>query len=429
MKDCRHRISIKYRSKGGVNIGRNKWLLREINIWQEDELISQEQAELLRERYPSKEMPLSVLLPVLGSILLGVGIILFFAANWPVLPVTAKLLLIFGVFGLCQHYAYVCRYQRSQVWLGSSLLLLGGILFGSAIFLIAQIYNINAYYPNGILFWSVGVFLMAWVSREKPLTILAVVLAMMWTVTDAGESAPIVPWLHLLVLFLLAFPAAYRAQSVIAVFLSQVLMLIIMLISIPDHIQQIMPAYMVWLGSALLLKGQQGTDPFNYLYIFSGLLVALSTLLITTFNPMHITPVISPALLVKIAALAAFFLILWLLPGFRHLRRELTVIAGINLLFVIYLAAIPAVHLFLYFIILLAVILLIVQGANQQQALQLNIGLIFFYLTVIRGYFDYAAQYMDRSLFFILGGILLLTIGWWLNRQREKILSAWRESA
>lgn len=413
--------------RGGVYISRNNWLQGEIRTWLAEGLITEEQAGSLSERYPERDMPLAILLPVLGAILLGIGIILFFAANWPVIPALAKLLLILAAFTICQHYAYIYRYQRNSVWLGSSLLLLGGILFGAAIFLIAQIYNISAYYPNGILFWGLGVVLMAWVSREKPLTILAVLLLLAWTITAAQESAFLVPWLHLLILAAVVFPVAYRSGSAIAVFLSQIILVLIVVLSVPPHAQQYIPAYLFFLGSLLFLKGAQGTDPFHQVYTLVGLLLALTTLLISSFGSTGFDEGISSSIL-RLGAAGLIFIVLGMLPGFRDLRRVVAVTGSINLLYLLVLTLGYGIsHLMVYLILFFAIVQIIIQGTKQHKPIMLNTGLAFFYLTVIRGYFDYGTMYMQRSLFFMVGGILLLLMGWWLNRQREKIVAAWRE--
>lgn len=399
----------------------------EIHTWLAEGLITQEQAGSLMERYPEREMPLAVLLPVLGSILLGIGIILFFAANWPMIPALAKLLLIFAAFTICQHYAYIYRYQRQSVWLGSSLMLLGGILFGAAIFLTAQIYNINAYYPNGILFWGLGVVLMAWASREKPLTILAVLLLLVWTITAAQESAFLITWLHLLVLAAVVFPVAYRSDSAIAVFLAQVMLVLIAVLSVPPHAQEYIPAYLFFLGSLLFLKGVQGTDPFHQVYTLAGILLALTTLLFTSFIDIG-SAAVMPAVMPRLGAAGLIFITLGLLPGFKNLRRVVAVTGTINLLyFLVLIVGSGDMQLMVYLILFFAIVQIIIQGTRQHNPMMLNTGLVFFYLAVIRAYFDYGTMYMQRSLFFMVGGILLLLMGWWLNRQREKIVAAWRE--
>jgi len=411
---------------GGVNISRNSWVKKEIELWRNDGLISPEQAQLLSSRYPETELRATSILPMLGAILLGVGIILFFAANWPIIPVAVKLILILSTLFTCHYFAYKYRYEKNNIWLGNSLLLLGGILFGAAIFLIAQIYNINAYYPNGILFWALGVLLMAWVTRERSVTILTILILLAWTISDFSKTHPLIPWLHLLILFLLAFPLAYRVRSAIAVFLCQVWLVITLLMSISSNYAHIIPLVLIFLGSAFYLRGRQGEELYSLLYVATGMVMVLTTMLVfSLFSDWDLLYVITPAM-VLLGAMLIGFITLLLLPSYRHIRMEIAAVGLINLMFISYLTlALP--NFFIYFVLFTAIVLVILKSAEQHSRIMLNLGLLFFYATVLRGYFDYASRYMDRSLFFIIGGVLLLLMGWWLNRQRDRIVATWRD--
>ena len=59
---------------------------------------------------------------------------------------------------------------------------------------------------------------------------------------------------------------------------------------------------------------------------------------------------------------------------------------------------------------------------RKRQRELLNVGVVFFALQVVTRYFDFGWQLLDRSLFFIVGGLLLLGGGWLLERQRRHLL-------
>lgn len=62
---------------------KEKWLLNEIDLWIQDNLISEETASVLKDRYSSgKNLNLlMVLFSVIGALLIGTGIILIGAKN------------------------------------------------------------------------------------------------------------------------------------------------------------------------------------------------------------------------------------------------------------------------------------------------------------------------------------------------------------
>jgi uncharacterized membrane protein len=54
----------------------------------------------------------------------------------------------------------------------------------------------------------------------------------------------------------------------------------------------------------------------------------------------------------------------------------------------------------------------------------INIGLLFFVLDVIARYFDVFWKLLPRSLFFIIGGLILLSGGVFLEKKRRKVLAS-----
>ncbi len=72
---------------------------------------------------------------VLGSILVGIGVLLFIAANWSEIPRFAKLGIIFVSLLASHGTGYWLRYEKkSYPRVGASLILLGSILLESGIF-------------------------------------------------------------------------------------------------------------------------------------------------------------------------------------------------------------------------------------------------------------------------------------------------------
>jgi uncharacterized membrane protein len=67
---------------------------------------------------------------------------------------------------------------------------------------------------------------------------------------------------------------------------------------------------------------------------------------------------------------------------------------------------------------------LIILGFIRRYPTYVNIGLLFFALDVVARYFDFFWELLPRSLFFILGGLLLLFGGIILERKRRKILAS-----
>ena len=72
-----------------------KWLLKEIELWREEQIIGSDSAEILKNRYSAKGNTgtLTIIFSILGSLLIGTGIILIFAKNWYLMPRGLKIVL------------------------------------------------------------------------------------------------------------------------------------------------------------------------------------------------------------------------------------------------------------------------------------------------------------------------------------------------
>lgn len=147
-----------------------KWLAvleEEVSGWMKEDLINQDQAGAILSRYAGlrereKEEGRSKLvtaLAIMGALLLGVGVILFFASNWQVMPKWLKVGLVFGSFIAAYGIGYYLAFEKqSYPRIGRAVIFLGTVLYGSGIWLIAQIFHISSHYPNGVLLWAVGIF-------------------------------------------------------------------------------------------------------------------------------------------------------------------------------------------------------------------------------------------------------------------------------
>jgi len=174
------------------------WLAEQLEQWLARGIISVEQAARIRALYPEpgRRAPWgAIVFSGIGAAVIGFGIILLFAYNWHAIPKAGKLGIVFGSL-LAAHAAGVML-MRATDWrcqLGEAVSLLGTMLFGAGIWLVAQIYNIDEHYPTGFLIWGVGVLIMAWALRSVVQGILASAVLTVWLCCEAGSFERAVHW-------------------------------------------------------------------------------------------------------------------------------------------------------------------------------------------------------------------------------------------
>ena len=183
---------------------RIRWLWQESKGWVAKGLISEDQAERIRRLYPKPKAALpwgTIIFSGIGAAIAGLGIILLLAYNWHAIPRGGKLAIIFaGLAGL--HTGGIWLFQRGDRWrqVGDAVCLLGSMLFGAGIWLVAQIYNIQEHYPDGFLIWGMGALALAWAMPSLAQALLAVAVLCIWGGCEGWGFSTAVHWSPLLIL-------------------------------------------------------------------------------------------------------------------------------------------------------------------------------------------------------------------------------------
>ena len=169
-------------------------LRNESQQWRQDGLITPEQGQQLADRYQFDRIDeqtssrFTLLLIVVGSVLVGLGIITYVAANWQDIPKVFRTLLLFSLFSITNLSGFYLHQKsdKLQQTLGQGLLLIGGMTLGATMALMAQMYHISGPLHPLLITWGFGVVLMAYCLRNSGLGILSA-LILLW----AGGSGSI----------------------------------------------------------------------------------------------------------------------------------------------------------------------------------------------------------------------------------------------
>ncbi len=163
------------------------WLMDQLNRWSAVGIVGPEQTQQILALYESGEQRqertkswLLYTLSALAMVLFGAATMLLVGYNWESLPAVAKLVLIFGAIILSGGAGIYLRYWRDSRLASDSLLLLGCLFYGAAIWLVAQIFHMSAHYPDGMFWWAVGVLPLAILVDSLVLHALLVVLVGTW---------------------------------------------------------------------------------------------------------------------------------------------------------------------------------------------------------------------------------------------------------
>jgi uncharacterized membrane protein len=368
-----------------------------IQKWLDEGTINNDQAEKMRadladykKEHRSKKQVIAF--STIGAILIGIGAILFVASNWEKLGNSIKVLLLVGSTIGVHYVGYHFKYEsRNYPRLGSALILLSALFFGASLFLIAQIYNINANNSTLVLIWIVGAFPLIYGYRSAPVAGLCSLLFYLWVSLLYFERTDLEKLISIWDLYLM---------SGIAV-------------------------YFIGVLHGLEEKVKYAETPFKFI----GLQAALFALFVHTFElGEYLADKVVPVIY---AILGVLFLAVLLpkplqekLEGFQadaSISIIALLMAGITLT-TIYSPASERTYMILFNVIFLGLLtLLLYAGYNMEDIRTVNTVMFWFILLIFARYFDFFWELLPRSLFFMLGGLVLLVISVVLERKRREL--------
>lgn len=404
---------------------RNRWIKEQARGWVERGIISEGQFQEIIAGYPLKPSlsPARVTF-ILAAFLVGLGIILFFAANWQELPKTFKLGLIYTVIALFYYSGYKFYFTKGLPGVGFSLILLGNLTFGAGIWLTGQMFHILSFNANGFLYWFIAAALMAYIMKSALFMGLAIVLLGIYGVTSASIYDS--HFFFHLWLAAAVFPFLYLYRSVLLAVLSLIGLSIVSLITFVIAGIEMGPWFIntAVLGLALAVLGQF-TRRFipEYAPVLQGFGMALGFL--GAAAPAFIPEIWPPGAIFPLPlAMQSGLLILAVLPAVIK-KAPVASMAILTVFLPVYvLKPFPDIPLDIVSALVLGLfsITLIFAGNSLRAAYIINQGCIYFMLTVFLSYTHYAWGFIPKSLFFLGAGVILFLVAVLIEHRRRELV-------
>jgi uncharacterized membrane protein len=385
----------------------------QIDLWVKDGTVTQDQANKMladsadykKEQNSNK---LIVSISTIGALFLGIGAILFVASNWQAIPSAVKVLILVGSTFSAYFAGYVFQYQKQNLpKVGASLIFLGALLFGASVFLIAQIYNINANSHILMLIWLAGVLPLVYAFQSSAIAELSAFLFYAW-----------------IGLFMFRGMEVYQAQG--------------------DFFK--LPV--LYLSSGVLLFGIGQLHYFSEklktvarIYRLTGIKIAVVSLFFLTFRLFSGNygdgSFFSPESLensgqftIGLVIFSVLALLLAVAGALFNPSKSKTNIlensiafglAAVALLF-FFFPATTNIYVILFNLILTGLVFTLIFVGYQREDLKIvNTGMFWLFALVLVRYFDFFWELLERSVFFIVGGVILVLVGIALEKKRGQI--------
>lgn len=198
-------------------MNRKEWMRGEIAAWRSEGVIDAGLAAELTRRYAETESRISwgaVLAGTFGALLIGLGVIALFAANWDCFGRGARAAIALAPVVCCGVVATLSSWNGwKSAFLWEPLGILWALATSAAACLVAQTYQVGGSAPGLVLLVAFLTLPLACLTRSVALTALWPVFAVVWAgaaAFESGEDWPLV--FKALGLMALSIPAFVRFQ-------------------------------------------------------------------------------------------------------------------------------------------------------------------------------------------------------------------------
>ena len=366
--------------------------------------LSPEQRSLVQERIEGALGPRDhtgrfiTILGSFGAVLIAAGFLYLVGYHWDGFEKATKLALVFGIWAGFFAASYLLGERPGHYpKLGQAFLLAGVLGFGAAIGLVAQIYNLSAHYPWSLcLWWALNVPLLLW-TRSRSVQFVVSALFLVWVFWHQGV------WMD-------DHPGAHEEIAIIGVLCA--------------GLATFFAALAALARSARMPDLQRFAAPWSMIAIFG---VLLGPYLAGFRNSFRRTghELVPPALALPACALALTGVLVGLCALARgrtrgELMSVLACLATFVLLGVFTLWAPDTVAVAGNLLTLATILYLVYAGSTRGRLAWINAGLAAFFVWVVTRYFEYLWSKLEGAYAFLVTGVLLMLLGWFLERRRKR---------
>lgn len=386
-------------------------LEKEGKKWVEKDIISEDQLNKILKSYPKQDANILVIL--FAILLTGLAFLTFIFSDWAqVAHISRVIVLLFFTFGL-----YILGdqlFSRKQVLYGVSFIMLGYVGFIASLFLVINNYEVVLY--NGwpfviITIVGLGLYIVYAHSLLYFVSLTALTIGQFYSEFTHNNYS-----YTLLIILIIGFGyfTFRHAHKYFAGFfgVSLVINLLILATSFTDYYYWFIVYMFIFYLIANLIPNKSLSHVFK--------LISLSSMFL--FNVYQAAFFEESYMSEDIKLSGLFLIVLFVLVSFMIILKRLTfkTIDYIYLILFIPTIYLPFPTLLTLIILFVFSAALLIIGYKTERNRLITYGTLAFLLSTLTVYIQYAWDVMNKSLFFLIGGLILFGFSFMLERNRRK---------
>jgi len=385
---------------------------RAFDVWRERGQLDEAQIQELRRTLDESQSTLRsgravVLFSTLGAVLVGLGTILFVASHWDTMGPLARSLVLVATYLVSVAAAYATQ-RKGLPLLSESLWFLATLVLGADIFLIGQLFNFTLTFWQGPFLWFLGAIAMGLARGKAAYGWLAVPLGLLalgwfgggsgWFTDDQFEflasNRGLLPLLPAMGVALLCLAALARGTARFA------------------FVRSACAAWGVGLIAIPLIIGTADDDLVKAMFDIELTSKQVAILSLCGLAILLFAVRARPSKQSVVAAALLFFLSVGLIVSRGGESAVGVLVATHGVAFLVYILLVFAIAMCAIWI-----------GLSERSTALINAGLLSAAVLIFIQYFSWTFELLDRSIAFIIGGLVLLAVGYGFERTRRHLLA------
>lgn len=386
-------------------------LEKEGNEWVKEEIITEEQLSIILSRY--KNTSTNNIFITFAVLFISIGILLFVFSDWTfVSPIIRTTLLLFVMITL---YSYgFSFYKRKKQGYGIGFIILGYIFFGATLFFLNHTYQVPLFLIYSLPIWSMIGLCFIFRYRDSALLIVG----MLVTVIGQGiitTSLEQFSWLLFFIFLIGYFYFVYNRPSKWSNILFSaglIVQTLYLTYSFDLTYYWLLTMYFLLYVLALYIPKQALHRTIIYVSITASFFVRSFETVILEDPP------------IEYINMKTFFWSFWIIVAAFFI---ITIVwkkkheQWINLLIFIPFVFTENPTFIIIICLFIVSIYWVIHVYRHVRTKQIPLSMTIFLISTFTAYIQFGWDSMNRSLFFIIGGIILFGISFFFEHQRRKL--------
>lgn len=387
-------------------------LEKEGKKWVEDGIITEEQLTLISNRYTKQDA--NVLVILFAILLTSLALLTFIFSDWAQVAHLSRVIIILG-FTISLYILGDQLYNKKHILYGISFIILGYIGFAASLFLVINNYEVVLYNSWPFVLLSLTGLGLYFIYNHLLLFYLSIVILTFGQLfSEFSYTTYSYALLAILIIGFGYFTIRHANKLVAYLFgISLVINLVSLALSFEGNYYWFIVYMFAFYLVAHFIPNEVLSKPFK--------LLSLGSMFI--YNMFQATWLQDGYYQDEIKLSGLFLVILLILVAFMIIIKRVTfkTIDYVYLLLFIPTIYLPYASLITILILFTLSAALLIIGYKHERHQLITYGTVAFLLSTLTVYIEFAWNVMNKSLFFLIGGLILFSFSLLLERNRRQV--------